>query len=116
MFLGVAIAHNGLFDEARGVFGNAEATLFGKQQDDAADLAELHCNADVLCIERFLDRYNVRAETLDQFVDAGIDTVQTLGESLARVGTYSAEFHGCVSHTAALDHAPTERLAPGINP
>src|SRR4029450_8568998 len=106
MLLRIAVADHRLLDEPRSILCDLVPTLLGEQKQNAPHLPKLDGDTGVDCIERFLDRNNIRLKTLDHRRNAFGYVCQTLRERLPRIRLHDAELGARRFYTAARESSP----------
>lgn len=115
VLFGVAVAHDGLFDQPRAVFGNFKAAKFREQEHDPAHLAELERDAHVYRVERIFNRENIGLEPIQHIGNAQVNRMKPFRERKPGIRPYGAEIDQGIFQAGAFDNTPSEGFASWID-
>ena len=110
------LADDGQFHLGRGVFVDGGAALARREQDDAADVADLERGERALPDERGLDRDLVGAALLEERRKPVVDREQAVGEGNRGLGGDDAGTLVDDAASLGTDEPVAREAAPGVDP
>lgn len=110
------LADDGQFHLGRGVFVDGGAALARREQDDAADVADLERGERALPDERGLDRDLVGAALLEERCEPVVDREQAVGEGDRGLGGDDAGTLVDDAASLGTDEPVAREAAPGVDP
>ena len=94
LFVGSAVARDGLLNLIWSNFDKVEIVLSGGKQDYSARLRDSDSRCRIFSKKKFLDGYNVGVESFNERVEFVMDFQQTILHESLRAGSYDAVVNG----------------------